>query len=405
MCGVIAGVRSGLLILAGLVVVVLVASAPASAYDVPHLGPASALSATDSGSIEVELPKAARLSNQSFDNPNISIDGSGPVAGFTLRRLPLSAVPPQMVVGVRAGNGGSEACGGVCGPDDGIVVFGTILDADDQSYELPAGRYVWSAITAGAPLRVSLRLPSLTGGSVQVEPLSRLGARVRQLTAQPGTVPGSTLFAGTETLTHQGVVFTRLASDSEAFVGHGYTCLFEGAVAPSAFEAECDGAMYRSRVTDREQTWAVLDLDPGPWSAGGNISGSYPNTTMVAAWIPTDVAPPPPPPPPAPAPEPRPVPVLDMRLVAGKLSARIANRRQKIAVRLRSTTRVTALEGRLITRQRVVASGRIRSLDGAATLTLRLRRHLVPRTYKLKLRGTDSHGRRATRSFAVRVSR
>jgi hypothetical protein len=88
-------------------------------------------------------------------------------------------------------------------------------------------------------------------------------------------------------------------------------------------------------------------------------------------------------------------------------SARVANRRHRVTIAVRSDGPVTKLVARLLGpsgKGRTLASGRLAKLEGAAALRLRTKRRLRRGRYVLRVTATGPDGR-ATRAFPVVLTR
>jgi hypothetical protein len=173
------------------------------------LAPESALTATGPAAAEVVLPKAVKIDARPFANPHISIEGEAPMAGFVLRSIPLDREPRIMFGAVRGNPGHAATCGPDRGPNDDLFIFGWLRVEGELAYELPPGRYVWTAVTDGSPLRVRMQLPELRG-ALEITPDLPAAVQVRTLDAEQAGPPTSTVFSGAGVLATPGVLIGRM---------------------------------------------------------------------------------------------------------------------------------------------------------------------------------------------------
>ena len=384
-------------------VVMTITAATARADPVPVLGADNVLSATTSGSVEVEISEPILIDAAKFGNTSVSLTGKGPVVGFVLRSLPVSATS-NMVTVLRSGVA-SATCGRPCAANDGLRVFGWSGPNEDRFFELPAGRYLWSAITEGeaGSVRATLHLENLSGSREFVS-TAPFAARALEMAARPGSWPYSKVFAETASLATRGMIFMEIHTAEGGLGGSQELCVFRGAAEPSAFERGCPGS-YDGASGSGTIALALLETTAGVWSVGGNATDSDSATTMVAAWIPLDAEPPSNPPPSSPAPpEVRaPEDTSTIRVIRRVLSARAIRRVRAVRLAVRSEGRLANLTGRLTSAGLVYARGRLRAIEGRTTLTMTLHRRVPPGTYKLSLEATDKGGKTVKVSLRIRV--
>lgn len=98
---------------------------------------------------------------------------------------------------------------------------------------------------------------------------------------------------------------------------------------------------------------------------------------------------------------------LRIRLLSKRARAARARKGRTLALRLRSTERITHLAARIVSgsavHPTVYGTGRLTRIDGRATLRVRLRRSLRHGTYRLDLTGVKRRGQRGSRSLHLAV--
>jgi hypothetical protein len=98
---------------------------------------------------------------------------------------------------------------------------------------------------------------------------------------------------------------------------------------------------------------------------------------------------------------------LRIKLLSKRATAARARKGRTLALRLRSTERVTRLAARITsgstTHPVVYGTGRLKRISGRATLHVHLRRSLHRGSYRLDLTGIKAHGKRGSRSLHLAV--
>jgi hypothetical protein len=98
---------------------------------------------------------------------------------------------------------------------------------------------------------------------------------------------------------------------------------------------------------------------------------------------------------------------LRIKLLSNRASAARAHKGRTLALRLRSSEAITKLSGRITSgstrNPRVYGTGRLKRINGTATLRVRLRRALHRGSYRLDLGGIKRKGQRASRSLHLTV--
>ncbi len=106
---------------------------------------------------------------------------------------------------------------------------------------------------------------------------------------------------------------------------------------------------------------------------------------------------------PTPTPTPGPQGRLDVTLATKSVSARKA--RKTVALRLSSGEAIANITGRLVKGKKIVATGRLASLNGTGTLKLKVKGKLKRGRYALRLVGTSAAGQPAKAGFSLKVKK
>jgi hypothetical protein len=98
---------------------------------------------------------------------------------------------------------------------------------------------------------------------------------------------------------------------------------------------------------------------------------------------------------------------LRIALLSKRATAARARKGRTLSLRLRSTEKITRLAARITSGSTVhpvvYGTGRLRRINGRATLRIRLRRSLRHGSYRLDLTGIKAHGKRASRTLHLTV--
>jgi hypothetical protein len=269
----------------------------------PQLAGTNVLTSTGPGAIEVELPLPVTLDMTTWDNPSVSVTGSAPVVGFVLRQIPAGdgqEEVPFAVIGAR-GKVSEVACEGrPCDGNDELMISPTKSPDGGLTRQilLEPGRYMWSAISDGSPVTVTLTFADLLG-ELHVQPTHAWGARVAEPEGRTGDL-GETTFGAADVLASRGMLFGSMSvRATSAGVFEDELCIVPGREAAEGEEQSCSDALVSgigTWVHTEGEGWALSStmafmLDPGDWSVVGRASSTPPlassyEAAVVGAWIP-----------------------------------------------------------------------------------------------------------------------
>ena len=94
---------------------------------------------------------------------------------------------------------------------------------------------------------------------------------------------------------------------------------------------------------------------------------------------------------------------LDVRVSAGKQSARKIGKRKRMTLKVSSSKGVTGLVATLKRGAKTAGSGKLAKVGGSAKLTIKVKRKLKPGSYTLSLSGTNADGQRAAGVVNLRI--
>lgn len=252
------------------------AGAAGSAPDPVALGRTTTVTVSSSGKTEVVLPRAVALSQAGTDNPSVRIETTGRHAGLAL----IDDARRDKTVAYVGWTNPAFSCGTTCpapvSPYSVLLVNETRGDTN-----LPAGNYTLSVVTDGAPVKITLTFPELSG-TASVEPTAPNGAVLAFPAARQQPVAGALVHtAGQSTdLAGDGLLFSRYSVVGDTVAGPGVagTCLYAGPEQtgdhlPGCPTADDEGQTVLGTVGTRYST--VLTALTATLKAGPYGQGAY----------------------------------------------------------------------------------------------------------------------------------